>query len=204
MEVILDKISKRFSNKEWIFKDIEEHFLPGDRIAITGSNGSGKSTLLKTIGGMTLPSHGEIIYRSDQGTLDQDHWIDHLVFSSPYLELIEDFSLLEMLTFHFQFKTMREDLSINQMIQTMYFQKQENKLIKNFSSGMKQRLKLGLCFFTKADLLLLDEPTANLDQTGIDWYLTQIQQLPSECTLLIASNQSHEYSMCTRTIEMNP
>ncbi|UXP32586.1 ATP-binding cassette domain-containing protein [Reichenbachiella agarivorans] len=202
MEITLDKIGKRFSNKEWIFKDLSQHFKPGDRIAITGSNGSGKSTLLKIIGGMALPTTGEIQYHDGDTLMDADQLINHVSFASPYLELIEEFSLSEMLQFHFQFKKIRGSLSLNELIDKMYFTGHEHKLIKNFSSGMKQRLKLGLCFFTHSSLVLLDEPSSNLDQVGTDWYQEQIHNLPPEVIVFVASNLASEYQFCNQIINM--
>ena len=69
----------------------------------------------------------------------------------------------------------------------------KHKPIANFSSGMKQRVKLGLAFFTQADLIFLDEPTTNLDQEATGWYHEQLKNLPRNCTIFIASNQTNEY-----------
>ena len=69
----------------------------------------------------------------------------------------------------------------------------KDKHIANFSSGMKQRLKLGLAFFTQAELIFLDEPTTNLDREATAWYQEELQQLPHGCTIFIASNQASEY-----------
>lgn len=202
MEVILEQVGKRYSNKEWIFKDLNYHFRAGDKVAITGHNGSGKSTLLKAIGGMTLPSKGKVSYIINNEPLPAEKLLHHIAFASPYLELIEEFSLSEMLSFHFQFKQIRNALSQKDLIDILYLQGNESKIIKNFSSGMKQRLKLGLCFYTEASLILLDEPCSNLDQRGQDWYRAQIQQLPDDTLLFIASNQPEEYASCSEIIHM--
>ncbi|MCV9389173.1 ABC transporter ATP-binding protein [Reichenbachiella ulvae] len=202
MDVILQNIGKRYANKEWIFKDLNYHFCSGERIALTGNNGSGKSTLLKTIGGMVLPSKGEIAYKLDENTIAADQLLHHIAFASPYLELIEDFTLLEMVTFHFKFKKSRNQLSSEDLIQKMYLEGNENKHIKNFSSGMKQRLKLGLCFYTEASLILLDEPCSNLDRRGYDWYHEQIENLPKAPLVIIASNQEEEYQFCKEIIRL--
>ncbi|MBU2914351.1 ABC transporter ATP-binding protein [Reichenbachiella agariperforans] len=203
MEIRLEHLSKRYSNKEWIFKDLSYTFETGERIAIIGNNGSGKSTLLRTIGGMSLPSSGHVHYLDKDTSIHEDELIRHITFASPYLELIEDFTLMEMLSFHFKFKPIRKQISHKELIRLMYFEGHENKLIKNFSSGMKQRLKLALAFHTEASVVLLDEPGSNLDQTGFNWYLQQLNALPSQTITIIASNQKEEYQSCNRIIDLS-
>src|SRR5690606_34997503 len=84
----------------------------------------------------------------------------------------------------------------------MYLEKSMNKQILYFSSGMKQRLKLGLCFFSDVPLLLLDEPVSNLDKTGIAWYQHLIQAYGSNKTIFICSNDSREYDFCDRVLHI--
>ena len=69
------------------------------------------------------------------------------------------------------------------------------------SSGMRQRVKLALATRFNYDVVCLDEPTANLDTNGIDWYLKLIHSLKNK-TLLISSNVEHEYSICTHKIQI--
>lgn len=99
----------------------------------------------------------------------------HLVISAPYLELPEEFSLLELLQFHFKFKKPISGTGFEEMMEIMYLGNQQNKYINQFSSGMKQRLKIGLCVFSDVPLILFDEPTSNLDQNGVEWYLNMVE-----------------------------
>ncbi len=78
----------------------------------------------------------------------------------------------------------------------------EDKLVKDFSSGMKQRWRLVLVFFYESSLLLLDEPTSNLDQDGTDWYLSMLQKISNEQTMIIASNQPQEYAGANQIISI--
>jgi ATPase subunit of ABC transporter with duplicated ATPase domains len=75
----------------------------------------------------------------------------------------------------------------------MNLQHARDKHLANFSSGMKQRVKLALAFFTMSDLLFLDEPTTNLDADATAWYHYQLKNVPSQSVIFIASNQSSEY-----------
>jgi len=78
------------------------------------------------------------------------------------------------------------------------FKNEENKPIRLFSSGMKQRVKLILAFLSDTPVLLLDEPTTNLDQAGIDWFLNLINEFSKKRTLIICSNLQHiETGFCS-------
>jgi ABC-type multidrug transport system ATPase subunit len=194
MEVHLSDLGKKF-NREWLFQNISYTFNSGESYALTGPNGSGKSTLLQIIGGNQLSSAGKIHYSLAEKSLEPEDVYQHLVISAPYLELIEEFTLQECLEFHFRFKQLRSGLSFNDLITLADFNQARNKYIKNFSSGMKQRLKLLLTFYSETSLILLDEPTTNLDEQGILWYLEQAKQ-KKNTLMIVASNQEREYSFC--------
>lgn len=201
MEIALENLSKKY-HREWIFKNINTKLISGKSYAITGPNGSGKSTFIQVIAGALIPSSGNIIYQNGQNIPVEDVY-QHLSFASPYLELIEEFTLTEFLQFHFKFKSIKTGMDINDIIEVTYLNDARNKYIKNFSSGMKQRLKLALCFFAETPIILLDEPTSNLDEKGINWYKDHIQNNTSNKLVIIASNQKEEYTHCNSIININ-
>lgn len=201
MEITLTQLGKRFQ-REWIFKDLSLSIPAGSRIAVIGPNGSGKSTLLKVVSGAVPATQGEIHYRHNGQVLALELAYKQLSFAAPYLELIDAFSLREMLEFHFTFKQKRFSLSIQEMAEKMMLENAINKPIRFFSSGMRQRLKLGLCFFSAGSLLLLDEPTTNLDTRGSAWYLQLIDEMPADLSILVASNQENEYRFCKEKINI--
>ena len=195
MQVNLSKLGKRY-NYEWIFRNLTYCFESGTSYAILGHNGSGKSTLLTTIAGYNLHSEGEITYTIGDKTLAPDQAYRQLSLTAPYLELVEEFTLLEMLEFHTRFKKLRQHLSHLELIDRMGLQKAKHKLVKDFSSGMKQRLKLGLAIYSDTALLLLDEPTTNLDEEGVSWYQEHVAQNQEGRLIIVGSNIQHEYSFC--------
>ena len=184
---------------------MDYHFQSGKSYAITGSNGSGKSTLLRIISGSLPASEGTITYKGkNESVISPDLWPRHIAYAAPYLEVIEEFTLKELLEFHFSFKSTADGIdSAPALAEKMYLQDSLRKQIKYFSSGMKQRLKLGLAFFTKTDILFLDEPTSNLDFSGIDWYLAQIEEIKKGRLLIICSNQPNEYSFCDYVMDIS-
>ena len=77
------------------------------------------------------------------------------------------------------------------------------KQIRNFSSGMKQRLKLALAIFDQAPILLLDEPCSNLDQEGIQTYHQLMQAYAMHKLIIVASNDPQEYQFCSQQLSLS-
>lgn len=192
---------KRFQH-EWIFRSLDIKLTLGQQLAITGNNGSGKSTLIKCIAGQMPLTEGDLTYFNGDHEVPASEFYQHIVISAPYLELPEEFTLKEFLDFHFKFKKISENISLNDFVDVLYLRQAIDKPISYFSSGMKQRLKLGICFFSEAPLILLDEPTSNLDERGIAWYLEMIQRQVGKKCILIASNDPREYGFCQNSIRM--
>jgi ABC-type multidrug transport system ATPase subunit len=202
MKIILDNISRRF-NQDWIFESINYTFETGQSYSILGPNGSGKSTLLQIIAGSLSASSGTIEYQKDGQSLEIDAIYRQLSLSAPYLELIEEFTLSETIAFHAKFKNMLPGISPAKLIDILGLNSNKHKLIRNFSSGMKQRTKLALAVLSDTPILLLDEPTANLDQQGQDWYQELISSYTKNKLLIIGSNQEHEYRFCNHHIQLS-
>ncbi|TAH27553.1 MAG: ABC transporter ATP-binding protein [Cytophagales bacterium] len=200
MEVLLENISKKYF-KEWIFKNLHFQFISKESYAVIGANGSGKSTFLQVIAGIIPPTSGKINYRNTTVNIDNAHVYQYLSIVAPYQSLIEEFTLKEMYEFHFSFKKKRcENISFQTWLEELMLSKSANKSLAHFSSGMKQRVKLGLAFYSENSLLLLDEPTSNLDSQGIDWYKVQVEKIKGKSTLIICSNQIEEYEQCAQRL----
>src|ERR1700712_1174357 len=103
MKITLQNIGRRF-NRDWIFRGVDYTFTLGESYAILGPNGSGKSTLLQVLNGSLSPSAGSISYAFDGKSVAVEDIFQYLSLAAPYLELIEEFSLLEMIDMHFKFK----------------------------------------------------------------------------------------------------
>ncbi len=187
MKIQLEQIGKRF-NTEWIFRDVSFSFEENSVSAILGRNGSGKSTLLQVIAGNLHPTIGSVSYIHDGKIIPGDQIFHYLAMVAPYLEIIEDFTLKEMIEFHFSFKRFLPGLDISTVTGLLEFPAMKHKQIRQFSSGMKQRLKLALAICSEVPILLLDEPTMNHDANGVDWYLGLIKQFAGNRTVIICSN----------------
>lgn len=197
MIVQLENIGKRF-NSEWIFRGLNYRFSTGNKYALLGSNGSGKSTLLQLILGNSSPSEGSIRYSGEDGNAIADEKIfEYISFASPYLEPEEELTLSELINFHFRFKKFLPGFSEKQVIEAIALPAPGQKQVKYFSSGMKQRLKLGLAFLCDTPVILLDEPASNLDADGVSWYRQMISNFTANRLVIICSNHTEaEYDFC--------
>jgi len=202
MNITLQNIGRRF-NRDWIFRGLDYTFNSGQAYAILGPNGSGKSTLLQVLNASLTPSAGTINYTFQDKPVEATEVFTHLSLAAPYLELIEEFTLTEMVDFHFKFKQYKPGIDKKELIGLLSLAKSENKLIRYFSSGMKQRLKLILAFCADTPILMLDEPTSNLDTQGVDWYLGLVEQFAHNRLTIICSNQEHEYSFCNERLSIS-
>jgi len=202
MKIILEQISRKY-NFEWIFRDIDYQFSSGEAYAILGSNGSGKSTLLQIISGHLHPTSGRITYHFNDKTLGADQFFRYVSYSGPYLELLEEFTMNEMVRFHYHFKKFRNRMDAESVIQATTLSRNRNKPIKYFSSGMKQRVKLTLAILSDTPVVLLDEPASNLDKQGIDWYRSLIREHREERIIVVCSNsQPQEFDFCSHSIDI--
>ena len=202
MKIVLEQIGRRF-NREWIFRNVNYSFETGKSYAILGPNGSGKSTLLQIISGSLTSSEGKIEYSGSEKIIEVEDVFHQLSLAAPYLELIEELSLSEHIDFHFQFKKYRSGYNKETLISLLGLNSSEHKAIKNFSSGMKQRVKLALAFCADTSILLLDEPTSNLDQQGVEWYLSLVREFSADRLVIVCSNQEQEYAFCDYQIKVS-
>ncbi len=202
MNISLEHISKRFQ-KYWIFKDVNYTFATPGAYALLGPNGCGKSTLLRIIAGMQAPSKGKVYFKdAGDNTLQQTDIFAQTSFCAPGMELVEELTLREFLNFHFSFKKPLNGLTIDSIIELTGLTDAANKQIGDYSSGMKQRVKLAQAIFSDTPVLMLDEPCTNLDQAGVDQYTTWMDKYAKDRLVIVASNDEREYFFCKEAIEI--
>jgi ABC-type multidrug transport system ATPase subunit len=200
MNIELNLLEKSYQ-KKIIFQNLSAKFESGKRYGIAGHNGSGKSTLLKIIAGFITPNSGDITYTISDKSIPVEAIFKYVNFTAPYIDLPVDLSFYELLDFHFSLKERIED-KCNEDINE-YFQLPTALPIRQFSSGMLQRVKLALVFFTKSDLVLLDEPTETLDEIGFKLYTTLIESYSHQRTIIIASNKEKDFIGCQSILKVN-
>jgi len=202
MKICLNQIAKRYQ-QNWIFKDLSLDIPSGTSLAILGNNGSGKSSLLRIIAAMQTATKGSITYTHNQQNIDSNSLYKQLSYAAVGMQLIEEFTLSELLSFHFSFKKSIHQLTVAEIISILDMKNVQSKLVGDFSSGMKQRVKLAQAIFTDAPLLLLDEPCSNFDKHGIAQYQEWMATYQNNRTIIVASNDSNEYSFCKEQIMLS-
>ncbi len=199
----LEDISKSY-NRHLLFSGISIHVDPENPLAILGGNGSGKSTLLKIISGAAMPSAGSVRFLQDGKVIPEEEKYRHISITAPYMELIEEFSVMEMLRFYTSLKSLKDGMRQSDLLERIWLADSADKEVRLLSSGMKQRLKLALAIFADAPILLLDEPLSNLDERGRAWYKAEMQALGNQKLVVVCSNSvEDEYSMCRQSLNLS-
>lgn len=202
MKISLDQVGKRFISHR-IFQAVTLDFEAPHSYALLGANGSGKSTLMRIIAGMQTPSRGKVHYTLAGKLLEADQLFRQIAFCAPGMELIEELSLQEFLKFHFSFKPLYPGLSLADVIGLTGLHAVAGKPISDFSSGMKQRVKLVQAICSDTPVLLLDEPCTNLDQQGMSQYREWISLFTKGRLVIVASNDDREYDFCETQLLMS-
>ncbi len=205
VKLISNNISKSFNGFDFVLSNITFEIKSGEVFGITGPNGSGKSTLLKILSRLVTPTSGKVICENNSKVLTFEEQLKLQGFVSPYLTLFEEFKPLEHL--EIIFKIRNEQFSKTVALDYLDFFgliSSLDKPIKEFSSGMKQRLKFIMLFLTSPILIFLDEPFTNLDQSGIEKVKSLILRAKSEGKIIvIATNDSRELELCDKSISLS-
>ncbi len=190
MRLELLNIGKRF-NRDWIFRKVNLLVEQGDKICLVGANGSGKSTLMRVMCGYMDWNEGELKISLNDKELEVAQLYKHISIAAPYLDLPEDLTLEEAFVFHQKFKPFDSQIDLNKVIELLQIDHQ-NKSISNYSSGMKQRVKLAFAILSNVPVVFLDEPCTNLDSQGISWYQDLVKTYSGEKTVVVCSNRRTE------------
>lgn len=203
MELSIQKLTKVYQRRA-VFRDLTFDIPPGSRLAIVGPNGSGKSTLLKILSGGALPSTGTIAYRHQGVDVDPEYVYRLLHIVAPYNTVIEELSLTELFHLHQRLGLLRSFSGYAEWAARLAYPFDGHQPVKSFSSGMKQRIRLGLALLDDRPLLLLDEPGSNLDRQGKDWMFGLLAELSPAQTLILATNDPEETAACQAVFSMIP
>ena len=197
------KSVQKIFGRRLIFDNINFKFEGKGVFGISGPNGSGKSTLVKIIAGLISPSDGEIIHQNSNGKIEFENLHNHIGFVSPYLVLYDEFTALENLN-HFS-KIRGVDFNkekIDYLLNKFLLYKRKDDFIKTYSSGMKQRMKFIFALMHSPQLLILDEPTSNLDAEGKESVYSIVREEGTNNIVIIASNEETDLALCEGIIKL--
>lgn len=203
MKIIGRDIAKTF-NRRQIFSDISFAISSPGSMAITGKNGAGKSTLAKIIAGVLSSTSGELDYRLEGKKLDEEMRKNHIGFVSPYLNLYDEFSAMENLFLLLRIRSIGAptDASLETLLKRFNLWQRRDDSVRGYSTGMKQRLKYVFALAHVPAVLILDEPTTNLDNDGIKVVEEVVEEQRRSSILVVATNDSAEADWCGQKIPL--
>jgi ABC-type multidrug transport system ATPase subunit len=201
-QISLEAISKRYGYN-WILSGITHQFTDNKVHGIAGLNGSGKSTLIKILSGYLSPSEGSVIFTVKDNIVKTEQVFKNISLAAPYTDLIQEYTLAEMFSFHQSFKRMIDDVDLASFSSLLDLPNSKNKLLSEFSSGMKQRTQLALAILSDTPFLLLDEPTAFLDVNAKTWFSNLLKDYRRERCVIIASNDPFDLELCDEVLTID-
>lgn len=197
-----ENLSKNFGRRI-IFRDINFSYTSGNIYGISGRNGSGKSTLVKILAGIISASSGKVIHNNNEKDISSEKLHNHLGFVAPYLFLYDEFTALENLQNFAKIRGVKYDEEkINYLLQELVIYDRRNDFVKAYSSGMKQRLKFAFALQHSPGLIVLDEPTSNLDASGKEAVYKIVKEEEKNSLVLIASNEETDLALCKEVLNL--
>jgi len=198
-----ENITKDF-NRRPVFRDISFSLSSPSSLAITGKNGAGKSTLSKILAGLLCSTRGSITYTVNDKQVGIEEFKHSIGFVSPYLNLYDEFTALENLQVlsRIRASTQQNEGKMKDLLNLVSLWQRKDDLVGTFSSGMKQRLKYAFALLQNPMVLILDEPTSNLDEEGIEFVRRVVQKQKEEGVLIVATNDKAEAGWCAQEIHV--
>lgn len=195
-----EKLAKSFGSQS-VLQDISMMLKEGDIYGFLGTNGAGKSTTMKLLLGLLKPDYGQIEIFGQPLANNRAQLLKNIG------SLIEEPSFYPNLSGFENLNLIRNLLklpakNVAEVLRIVDLMPAKDKLVKNYSIGMKQRLGIALALVKFPKLLILDEPTNGLDPEGMHQMRELIKRLPAEygITVLISSHLLSEMSQMAQTV----
>ncbi len=198
LEIRLEEVSKRFG-RQWIIRQRNATYRSGTIYGIRGRNGSGKSTLLRLLAGQLSPTRGRVSYLLDGRPLPVESVFRQVSWTGPYLEIVEELTVSEFLSFHFTLKPLLPGLTVELVLDRIGLRTSRHLPLTDCSSGMRQRVLLASALYANTPLLLLDEPTVTLDSDSAAWFQAELARYGTGRLTIVASNDERDLVACAST-----
>ncbi|MBB4077709.1 ABC-type multidrug transport system ATPase subunit [Lewinella aquimaris] len=196
LRIELREVSKKFG-REWVLKQHTATYVSGGIYGIRGRNGSGKSTLLRIIAGQLSPSRGDLKYTISGHDIPVGDIFRYVSWTGPYLEMVEELSVIELLEFNFTMKPLVVGLTPQSICERIGLGSFRDRKLTDCSSGMRQRVMLATALYAATPLLILDEPTVTLDFPAAEWFFGELDRFATGRLTVIASNDARDLVSCS-------
>jgi heme exporter protein A len=200
----IESVSKEF-NRRIIFENISFSLSQQDSLAITGRNGSGKSTLAKILCGLLTPTKGKISLFMNEKEIPGADIHRHIGLVSPYINMYDEFSGMENLLVFAHIRNLGSAAGgePERLLRQFGIYERRNDEVRTYSSGMKQRLKYAAAMLHHPEILILDEPIANLDEEGAATVHNLMRAQTGVGILIIATNDAKDLKFAEHNIDLN-
>ncbi|MBI0580422.1 ABC transporter ATP-binding protein [Neobacillus cucumis] len=194
-------LTKTFQGHD-VVSHVTMNIKQGEIYGFLGPNGAGKSTIMKLLTNMIKPSHGEITIFGEPLKHNSFDYLKRIGSMIEYPIFYEKMTTMENLELHCSYMGYHSKQAIREALDRVGLENVENKLPKDFSLGMRQRLSVARAIITKPEFLILDEPINGLDPAGIKAMRKLFKMLNQEygMTLLISSHIIGEIEQIADTI----
>lgn len=189
------KLTKRYGAR-LVFRDISFDVAPGSVAAVLGSNGAGKSTLLRIVAGLTRASSGEVVWGSNDAAELQ--W--NCGVAAPDAPVYRELTVTENIEFFAAPRCNMSPAAITAHIERFGLRARAKDAARDLSSGLRARLQLAVATLHTPPVLLLDEPSANLDEAGRDILRSILEAQRGHGLALVATNDTRDLELCDARI----
>ncbi len=203
LQLVAENLGQRFGRRV-LFRRLSFTVSGGASLAVTGANGSGKSTLLRILCGVLSPTTGTVTLHMDGALVPTEEHPLQAGLVAPYLNVYDGFSARENLQFIARLRRIRDATRrIEAVLETVELSRRADEPVATFSSGMKQRVKYAAACLSSPAMLLLDEPSTNLDAAGLAMVRRIVESQQKDGRIVvIATNDPDEASSCDQVIRI--
>lgn len=190
--------------KNTVLDDVSFSFENGRVYGLYGENGSGKTMLLRALGGLIVPTEGEVV--SDGKILHRDiSFPENTGIVIEHMELLPKFSAAENLRLLAKIRKLATEEDIRNTLLRVGLDPASKKKVKKFSLGMKQRLNIAQAIFEKQNVILLDEPTNALDAEGVERIYQIVREERERGALIVMATHHKEdlRQICDQVIRIS-
>ncbi|MDM5156714.1 ABC transporter ATP-binding protein [Bacillus sp. DX1.1] len=197
----INQLTKVFQGKE-VISGVNMHVKKGEIYGFLGPNGAGKTTIMKMITNLIKPTSGDIEIFGEKLTDTSYEVLKRMGTIIEYPIFYEKLTARENLYLHCEYMGYYDKKAIDRALDLVNLHNVDDKKVKDFSLGMKQRLGIARAITTKPELLILDEPINGLDPIGIKELRELFKILCKEygITLLVSSHILGEMEQMADTI----
>ena len=182
-----------YRNDDRIFSEISFDLSEGQHLLISGANGTGKTSLLRVICGLTIPTGGTILWNQLATNNIDCRYYEHLAYLGHKNALIPELTARENLEYTFE-----GNRSINRtssVLEAFDLNNYLDQYAEKLSNGQIRKIALSRILLSEKTLWILDEPVANLDTSGTQFLLAEMQAHLDQGGMLITTSNLNDQTL---------